>query len=421
MRHLRAGQHLVGTAGVEPFRVGVYQFTDLSGRRIATFPMNAMGVQPSQHAPVPLPGQTTGELFFSGTAEMGSTLGTIVAAQGNMGQVFLFTEDGLLVSSLFRDGRANPPGWPDRFVKGDDFTESSMLQEPFGGWFGKQDDGKVRVLFGRTEAIVCEVKGLEKVQRLAAGSISLVAPVGAGIAIPKGAKNAASVVIARIPKEGPKAITIDGKLAEWKEIRQHKITAGEAELGTVQLAHDGTHLYLAYQVVDASPLLNKAQDERAHFKEGDCGEFTIGPMRAKRDGPIAGDLRVLLVPTKPTATTVLYRALVPGTQEKDRVKFTSPVGTTVFDSVAKMADVRLEFQEVKGGYVCEARIPFKSLGIEPKAGAVFLADLGILFSDKGGQTTTSRAYLFNKTHTIVADVHEEARLLPATWGVFELE
>jgi len=45
------------------------------------------------------------------------------------------------------------------------------MQEPFSGWFGKQNDGRVRYLFGRNAALVVEITGLDQIRRFTAGKV----------------------------------------------------------------------------------------------------------------------------------------------------------------------------------------------------------------------------------------------------------
>ncbi|MBM4072368.1 MAG: hypothetical protein FJ271_26080 [Planctomycetes bacterium] len=419
---LRVGKHLVGTSGAGPFQVGAYKFADIDGKTMATFPLVAMGVHSAEHSRVPEPGQTVGELYFIGTADIGGEVGSVVATIGDMGQVFLFTEDGMYLCTLFRDTRTNPPGYPAKAVKGADYTHCTLLGEAFGTWFGKQDDGKIRILFGRNEATVCQIKGLDQVLRLPTSHIQLSSNVRVTGAPPRQPDQATPIVVPKIPQTDPVKIRVDGGLGDWRGIPSYKILAGDIEAGTVQVAHDGASLFLAYRVLDSSPLQNKAQDERAYFKEGDCVELRIGPFRkVPQPDPIAGDLRLIFVPTGPSPSAILYRAIAPGAKESDKVKLTSPIGTTVFDSVAKMSGVELVFSTAPGGYVCEARVPLKSLGINYSPGLNLRGDIGMLFSDPGGQSTQTRAYIFNRNRTTTADLSEEAKLLPELWGTIVLE
>ncbi len=169
--HTRVGKHLVRTDdGVELFS-GWRVFTDLAGRVVAKYKTQGLGVQGSHLHGVLPPGQPLGELFISGIADYGAPLGTVFATHGNRGQAFFWTEDGLFISSLFKDHRDHPKPYGDRLVPGADWTDATMGVEVFGGWFGRQSDGKTRYLFGHTVALVVEVTGLEDVRRFETGRI----------------------------------------------------------------------------------------------------------------------------------------------------------------------------------------------------------------------------------------------------------
>lgn len=172
---VRAGTHLVGYRNYGWDRVfhGHHIFTDLAGRIIATFPFDAHSLHGSMQKGVPPPGRTAGEQFIAGVADIGGELGSVLAYQGNYGQAFLFTEDGLFLSTLFKDVRTPHRDWGATMTKGQDMTDITMHQEPFGGWFGRQDDGVVRYLFGRNECVVVQVHGLDAVHRFDAGWVTL--------------------------------------------------------------------------------------------------------------------------------------------------------------------------------------------------------------------------------------------------------
>jgi hypothetical protein len=167
----RAGKHLFGLQfAPTPFH-GRHVFADLTGKVTGFFNFTRIALHGSQHAPMALPGETAGETFIAGVANIGGDVGAVIAHHGNMGQAFLFSEDGIFISSLFKDVRDQPAGYGEKMVKGADWTNVTMTQEPFGGWFGKQADGKVRYLFGRNAALVVQVHGLENIKRFTAGEI----------------------------------------------------------------------------------------------------------------------------------------------------------------------------------------------------------------------------------------------------------
>lgn len=169
----RAGRHLFGMQFGTTLFHGRHVFADLTGRITGFFQFTRIALHGSQYAPMPLPGETAGEMHIAGVAEIGGELGAVIAHHGNMGQAFLFSEDGIFLSSLFKDVRDNPDGYGERVEKGADWTNVTMTQEPFGGWFGKQSDGKVRYLFGRNAALVVQVHGLEQARRFTAGTANI--------------------------------------------------------------------------------------------------------------------------------------------------------------------------------------------------------------------------------------------------------
>lgn len=176
----RVGRHLVGHAHTphrpaanpqSPYLASQYWFADLTGRVVATFPMPGWGVHGSAHLPPPPAGQTAGELLLAGSADLGGAVGSVFAVHGNYGQVFLFTEDGIFLGTLFRDVREPHTGYGATVARGADWSAVTMTQEPFSGWFGKQSDGKVRYLFGRNAALVVEITGLDQIRRFTAGKV----------------------------------------------------------------------------------------------------------------------------------------------------------------------------------------------------------------------------------------------------------
>ncbi len=155
-----------------PF-VGRHVWMDKAGRITGFFKFDRHALHGSMNKPMPVDGETAGEQFDAGVADIGGEIGSILAYQGNFGQAFLFSEDGIFITSLFRDSRNSPKGYGDAVEVGADWTDVTMGQECFGGWFGRQSDGKVRYLFGRNVAHVVEVQHLEKIRRFDAGWVTI--------------------------------------------------------------------------------------------------------------------------------------------------------------------------------------------------------------------------------------------------------
>lgn len=165
---VRVGRHLYTSYGDWPtYFTGKHVWTDLAGNVVATRRFAGSAVHGSiAYGKPPAPGETLGELFVSGVAHVSDDLGSVMALHGDQGQVYFFTEDGILAGSLFRDWRDSPAKPGEHAVRGADWTNVTMEQEAFCGWFAKQSDGKYRYLFGHTTANIVEVIGLDRVRRL---------------------------------------------------------------------------------------------------------------------------------------------------------------------------------------------------------------------------------------------------------------
>ncbi len=220
----------------------------------------------------------------------------------------------------------------------------------------------------------------------------------------------------RIVDRHGRAPVVDGDLADWDGVKFHTIVCGRQPTAVAAVAHDRENLFLAYRVTDPSPLLNRGQDPLHHFKEGDAVDLMLGPTRDGRATPVAGDLRLLLVPTGPVA--VLYRQVWPGGEP---VEFSSPVRKVKFDSVRELPDATVKFAKTATGYTVEARAPLATLGVRWQTGLKLAGDLGVLLSNDGGLLTVQRCNLFNQLATTVSDIPTEVELTPAGWGEMELE
>jgi hypothetical protein len=110
----------------------------------------------------------------------------------------------------------------------------------------------------------------------------------------------------------------------------------------------------------------------------------------------------------------LYRAVVPGTPDADRVLFASPVGKVYFDQVL---DVSAQVQLAEQDGNIEFSVPLTTLGLTIKPRMTLLGDLGLLRGN--GAQTIQRVYWNNLDTAIVSDIPSEARLQPGNWGIFK--
>jgi len=431
--YLQVGKHLMATvpgkwdspeAGY--FFAGNYQFTDLTGKTVATYRCNWPGVHASWQSAIAKPGQTgrtVGELFIAGSADTGGEIGHVVCPQGNQGQSFLLSEDGLFVGTLFKDTRQNPKGWGAKEEFGADWSDITLMSECFGGWFGRQGDGKVRYMFGRNGCHVVRVEGLDAVKRFDAGAVELKGPTAAG----KPALKADPVDrVLRVPNVKGRfpAFKVDGDVAEWKDVPRREIKVGDDIVAKVAVAHTLEYLWILAEVEDPSPWKNAGIDAKLAFKTGDAIDINIGPTGIDRGAPIAGDVRILIAPGLKKPVVMAYRPVKPGAKPDEAFKFESPVKAHTFASVVPITDAQVAFKETKTGYVVEVRLSCDQINLKhAESGLRLRGDVGVLWGNDAGMVTERRSYLFNRgpAATVVSDTPTEAELHPAQWGIWVLE
>ncbi len=344
--------------------------------------------------------------------------GSWFAMNGEKGNIFLMTGDGLYLQTLGGDMRNTPllrlPKAERGMVIDQPGQHVSFEDEHFHPTITTTDQGEIYLVAGKEHSSIFRVDGFASVKRreLAPLTISAAAlaalPPSYVIASQKQARRTLLV------ETGGADSIVDGKLGEygsWAAIGQ-----GGARAGAVRLS--ATHLYAAWRTGDPACLDNTGGEPKFLFKRGGCVDLMMQTdITAERhDGsPIAGDVRLLVTTVKGKPKAVLYKAVVPGTPAKDRVLFESPVGAVWLDAVVDVSD-QLTLAQI-GGDV-EIGIPLKVLGLQAKRGDNLRGDLGILRGD--GQQTIQRLYWNNLDTLIVSDIPSEARLAPANWGIWKL-
>jgi hypothetical protein len=428
---LVAGDWTVMTVAPKPFApqsvCGV-----LKGKPAWQYPDLWPGLHASHEAPTPdRPGELIGTTRLLGGAftPAGGEAGPLWAINGNLGSVYLFTADGLFVSTLFKDERQGQT-WampnPTRGMRVNDLTLSG---ENFWPSICRTADGKVYLVDGARTAIV-RVEGLDTIRRLPEGSVTVTADdlvrardwLLETEALRQAARGKGTLTVA-LRSAAP---TVDGKLddwsgAEWVDIDKSGTAAwfnsdSKPYNVTAAVAVAGDRLYAAFRTGDKGLLRNSGEMANAPFKTGGALDLMIGSDPAadpKRTKPAIGDARlvVTMVAGKPRA--VLYRAVVPGTKEP--VPFSSPWRTITLDRVE---DVTSQVTLADGGNGdFELSVPLALLGLRPAAGQALRGDVGILRGN--GFQTVHRVYWSNKATGITADVPSEAELTPHLWGTWK--
>ena len=98
---------------------------------------------------------------------------------------------------------------------------------------------------------------------------------------------------------------------------------------------------------------------------------------------------------------LLYRAVVPGTAEKDKVPFNAAWHGITLDRVDDVSD-QVQLASDKDGNF-EIAVPLSVLGLKPQTGMSIKGDIGVLRGN--GTQTTQRVYWANKSTAIVSNIH----------------
>lgn len=421
--------HTVGPKPFAPQSMG----GAFKGEAKWSYPSPWPGLHASHESPAPeRPGQLIGTTRLLGgfVTPKNSDAGPLWAINGNQGNMYLFTADGLFVSTLFKDVRQGRLWAMPVAERNMNVTDLTLHDENFWPSITQTGDGQIYLIDGANTCIV-RVDNLESIARLPDREVTITAgdlAKAQGYFIEREAerqkKQGQGILKVALRNDAP---NVDGKMDDWKDaawvdidksgVAAYFNSSSKPHDVTGAVAISGGKLYAAFRTGDEKLLQNSGETANAPFKNGGALDIMIGvnpKADAKRDKPVEGDMRLLVTKVKSKTLALLYRAVVPGT--KDPVPFSSPWRTIKLDRVDDVsADVQLAGAE--GNY--ELSIPLEKLGLKPEAGQSIRGDIGILRGD-GGQTL-QRVYWANKATGITADVPSEAELTPKLWGTWEFK
>ncbi len=188
-------------------------------------------------------------------------------------------------------------------------------------------------------------------------------------------------------------------------------------------AWDDQNLYLAWDVRDKTPWINKAAMPEQMYVGGDTVDFQLGvdPRADKnREEAAKGDLRLSIGNFKGRPTAVIYRRV---SDLKKPKQFSSGVVKTYpMDFVDVVAAARIKVGvRPNDGYLVEAAIPLSVLGLRPRAGLNLAGDFGVTHGGPDGGRTRLRTYWNNQHTGIVDDAVFELRMEPKNWGLLEFK
>ncbi len=408
-----------------------------------SYPSLWPGLHASHEAPVPgRSGEVIGTTRLLGgfvTPRTGDA-GPLWCVNGNMGDAYLFTADGLFVAQLFRDSRIGKPWTMPKAERGMLLNDLTLHDENFFPTIAQTSDGLVYLCDGARTSLV-RVDGLENIRRIPPAELRVTAENLQSAATwrvqaeaqRQAARGSGTLTVA-LRKDAP---IVDGKLDDWTDadwaVIDRRGTAANFDSDTkpyditAAVTIAGDRLYAAFRTQDADLLKNSGETPNAPFKSGGCLDFMLGTNPAsdpKRPRPVAGDERLLVTQIKGKTLALLYRAVVPGTKEP--VPFSSPWRTITLDRVDDLSSqVQLASSveksdkgKVKSAFY-EVSVPLSALGLAPADAQAIKADIGLLRGN--GFQTLQRVYWNNKATAITADVPSEAELTPALWGRWQFK
>jgi hypothetical protein len=334
--------------------------------------------------------------------------GYMVARYSYMGEIYVYSVDGILVTTLGADTRV-APFWPYPEQKlGMAIEGTSFDAEHFWPFMFGLDDGNVYLAVGKWHTSIVRLDGLDTVQRVDLGKVEVTAKMIADAAPARA--EAASSRIMRDEVAVPRIhATIDGDLSEWPAKGWAPINAKNS----FQLAVDGDKLVVAYKTDQKEMLRNSATEFPFAFTQGGGLDLMLRTSGSSDDRrPDVGDMRLFVTRRNGNVLAVLYRqkAAAGG----NRQTFASPVGEVTFDDVQDVSKY-VEVGANGGNY--EFSVPLSVLGLKDPVGKTLRGDVGFVLSD--GLRARARIYWHNKWDSMTADVPSEARLNPSQWGLFK--
>ena len=372
-----------------------------------SYPSLWHGLHASHDAPLPeYPGQLLGTTRLLGdfVTPVGSDAGPLWAINGNKGNVYLFTADGLFVATLFKDSRKASFNAPDE-QQNRNMNQYSLQEETFWPSISQTSDGNI-YLTGGTSSIM-KLDGLEGIRRLPSSTLDVSAPMLEAAqqyflqqeslrqqAQKKGPLNIPLLAIAPV---------VDGKLNDWDTKSFVQID----RQSSAAIAISDNRLYASWKTDDASLLNNKPESLPNLFKTGGALDLMLGNVE--------GGQRLLTAMVDGRPTAVLYRAKDPQIGIEP-TKFISSLGINRTTSIDRVENVSKQVVFAQDGNNYELSVPLSLLELEPSADQSIKGDIGILRGN--GFQTMQRIYWYNKATGLTSDLASEAELTPKLWGEF---
>jgi hypothetical protein len=351
-------------------------------------------------------GLITPGVLHAGTRPVGIA-GDYTGIMSYFGPCHLFTTDGLYVGMILNDKRVTGK-----------YGADVLASETFTGKIVKPD-GMDRYFFlgGDQDGRVTEIHGLDTVKRLKGGTYTVTEEMSEraqaawqNYTREKNVAKKPSMPRGRDALDQGPGITVRG--------------VGNREF-TFHVARNQTNLYVKWEVISPTKLVNAIGQPKQLFAGGNCLDLQIATdpgADEDREKPAPGDIRLLVTRQKGQPVAVLYRPEVEDFTGKP-VTYTSPVRELQVDRVTRVKNVDLDYEETSTGYNAVLRVPLDGIGLTLRPGTLLRMDVGVIFGNEGGNEAVDRAYWANNSAdaNVIDDLPTEARLQPGKWGEIIVE
>ncbi len=321
--------------------------------------------------------------------------------------VVVYSPDGFFVDTILDDPTRGEPFSAFNIGGGETFNGRTV-------WYPER--GECYLFTGNSHTYCYRVDGFAK-----DGTVAGERRFGGTVTLTKHVDPHPTVRIEPAPYELARVTENPITTTRWPGAWEQMIGNDGSALARVQVVQDGTNLFARFEVVDATPLENKAPDLYQLFKGGDAVGLYLGKA-GKRDQPEAGDIRLLAALVDGKATVV---AMAPtgGTRQKPYEYFTPASGKKPFAFVGVLDGAEAKFDRTPMGYTAQLRVPLEALaGLTFAPGDKLAFEAEVLCSGAGtrGLQTISRNHLYTSKGFSPAkmtdDIPTEAWLYPAQWG-----
>ncbi len=354
----------------------------------------------------------------------GLTGGLGVAGEftGNMtyfGPCHLFDRNGIYTGMIFHDGRVGSRGPNEGQPEGQIGSLVCVVTKPGAA-------PRTFILAGGQDARVTEILGLDTIKPLPATPFTLTAEQV------KTAVDALTTYNTRIG-QGTKLVIVEGRKALDAGKGVEKSLDG-ARRFTARVARDDKNLFVRFDVVAPSELVNTVADPKLLFKGGNCLDIQLATdpgADPQRKMPAPGDMRLLVTrqagPSTGSGTGVKPFAVLYRTKVKEfkgePIVLVSPTGKEAFDAITVVENIGLDYHKTGDGFTVVVTIPLELVGLKLAKDQNIKMDLGYIYGNATGNGGAARSYLFNNSFSanVVNDVPNESRLEPAQWGAAEVE